>query len=249
MDAVETVRQRAKARFTEIRTLSPAVTDARPASYFLHTLDLTGTEAEIFSTFHKDSVQRRIRRARKLDIRLEKSGGEALRLFYRLHCQTRRRQGVPIQPFRFFEMLWQILPATAQPSVYLARLGHTYIAGMIVIHFGKTAYYKFGASDPEFFSSAVNQLLMWEAIRDAKQGGCTAFDFGRTSVSNPGLRAYKSRWGTKEHPLDYLQLPRAGRSRSLTETSALHRGIRRIVRCLPISVNRLAGELLYRHLA
>src|SRR5262249_42725473 len=65
-------RVRTRRRVVEIRPryMDPAVVNTTPSikagvSYCLHSLDLSSSSENIFSKFHKDCIQRKIRRARK----------------------------------------------------------------------------------------------------------------------------------------------------------------------------------------
>ena len=160
-----------------------------------------------------------------------------------------KKHGVPIQPFRFFTNLWDSFIHRDMITLLLARYEGKFIAGIIVLWFERTAYYKFGASDDVFQHTRANQLLMWEAIRRAQARGCTLFDFGRTSVANKGLCLYKRRWGTVERSLHTIRLPEGKKHGTLDETSKRHVMLKRVMTRMPSWVFRLSGELFYRHLA
>src|SRR5262249_57488518 len=54
--------------------------------------------------------------------------------FYRLHLLTRRRQGVPIQPRRFFGAIWQHLIAAGHGRVVLVETPEGRpVAGAVVL--------------------------------------------------------------------------------------------------------------------
>jgi lipid II:glycine glycyltransferase (peptidoglycan interpeptide bridge formation enzyme) len=60
--------------------------------------------------------------------------------------------------------------------VLLAELGGEPIAGLILFHFGQTAWYMYGASSNQHRNLMPNYLLQWEAMRLAKQMGYTKYD-------------------------------------------------------------------------
>jgi len=75
------------------------------ASFYGHVLDVAGGADAVFGKFDP-SVRRAIRKSEKSGLRVEISRDrEALREFYRLHCMTRGRHGVPPQPYSFFEAI------------------------------------------------------------------------------------------------------------------------------------------------
>ncbi|HEX6655748.1 MAG TPA: GNAT family N-acetyltransferase, partial [Candidatus Limnocylindria bacterium] len=74
-----------------------------------HVLPLEPDPAAVYARFHPSQVQRNIRRAERegLTVRRGSNRADLLDTFYGLHLRTRQRQGVPIQPRRFFELIWE----------------------------------------------------------------------------------------------------------------------------------------------
>ncbi|HOI95083.1 MAG TPA: GNAT family N-acetyltransferase [Syntrophobacter fumaroxidans] len=239
------------AKFVELRFSDadrPPGIEGRP-EYCCHVLDLSPREDVLFGSFHKNCVQRAVRSAGKNDIEIVEGDLHGMKEFYRLHAITRRRQGVPVQPFAFFRRLHDTLGPKQMLTVLLAQHHRRVIAGVVILRFGRKAYYKYGASDDRFSHLRANQLLMWEAIRTARREGCVTFDFGRTSLSNHGLCRYKDRWGSRRMPLSYVRIPDHRKSEVFDESSRLHGYLKEIMSRLPLSMIRLSGELFYKHLA
>ena len=69
--------------------------------------------------------------------------------------------------------------------------------------------YKYGCSDTAFQNLGGTQLLLWKTIVEAKASGLTCMDFGRSDADNPGLIAFKDRWGAKSSGLTYLRWSRS----------------------------------------
>jgi len=252
-DALERSRAELGARFFELRCFrSPgrAIDSQAEPEYYSHQLSLDRGLGAIFRSFHKSSIQRAIKKARRVDIEI--SAGEDhedLKAFYRLHLMTRRRQGVSIQPFRFFKNVWDGLHPKGMVSLLLARHRGEFVSGIIMGWFKDVAYFKFGASDDRLAHLRANQLLMWEAIRLAQERGCKRFDFGRTGVANKGLMQYKSRWGTEQSPLSYLRLPLDQESGFLKDASTRSLILKKSMMLMPSFGVRLTGELFYKHFA
>jgi lipid II:glycine glycyltransferase (peptidoglycan interpeptide bridge formation enzyme) len=122
------------------------------------------------------------------------------------------------------------------------------VAGAVFFHFGKTAIYKFGASNEAFQHLRANNLVMWEAIKWHAMRGFAVLDFGRTSLGNEGLRRFKLGWGTRERRIDYFRYDqrKSGFVTARDESSGWHN---RIFRILPVSLSRLVGAASYRHVA
>jgi lipid II:glycine glycyltransferase (peptidoglycan interpeptide bridge formation enzyme) len=112
---------------------------------------------------------------------------------------------------------------------------------------GNKAIYKFGASDTAYQDLRGNNLVMWEAIKRCARDGCESADFGRTSVTNEGLRRFKLGWGATERTIEYFKYDL--RKRSFVTDSDKASGWHNLVfRSMPPFVSRLAGTFLYKHL-
>ena len=78
----------------------------RGAEYHMHRLDLRPQVAEIFGRMHHSSTQRAVRRAEREGLTYETGTSDRLLAsFYRLLRMTRRRHGLPPQPFAWFRNL------------------------------------------------------------------------------------------------------------------------------------------------
>jgi hypothetical protein len=217
-------------------------------SFLNHQLRLSAGETLLLKGFD-DSVRRAVRKAEQGALTVEFSQSLAsMQDFYQLLGLTRRRHGVPPQPFPFFESIFTHVLAQNMGWVVLARHGPRPVAGAVYFHHGRTAVYKFGASDETYQHLRANNLVMWRAIQHYAREGYATLDFGRTSLDNAGLRKFKLGWGTQEEQIDYIRYDRAtaGYATAKDESSGWHN---RLFRALPLSLSRLAGALLYRHIA
>ena len=215
-----------------------------------HVLTLDPDPAVVYAGFHHSQVQRNIRRAERegLTLRTGSSREDLLETFYGLHLATRRRQGVPIQPRRFFHLLWERIVAPGLGSVLIVESSNRPIAAAIFLSWNRTVVYKFGASDAQAWSLRPNHLLFWNAIRTACERGYRWFDFGRTDAGQEGLRAFKLSWGAREEPLVYRALGDAPEQSTDTDRPA-NRLLAAVIRRGPAMVCRATGEVLYRYVA
>jgi len=163
--------------------------------------------------------------------------------FYNLHLHTRRNQGVPIQPLKFFKKLKTTILDHGLGFLLLAYKDDQCIAGAIFLHWHKTLTYKYGASSAIGLNFRPNNLIMWTAMQWGCEHGFTCFDLGRTDLENTGLRTFKSRWGAEEEPLYYYStIPSKSQKAS---TGNLEHIVHFVIRNSPLWVCRLLGELLY----
>jgi len=253
---VDSVKRQADEEGTqevELRTYKTAqgVCESNGARIYSNfVLSIDRSPKDLFSEFHKSCVQRAIRKAERSDLRVAQ--GETLddmRDFYRLHVLTRKRQGVPVQPFRFLKNLWTELFSRGQISLLLAQNAERVVAALVLLKFKDTVYYKFGASDRSFRHLRANQLLFWRAIQLAAQSDFKLFDFGRTALSNAGLQEFKKRWGTSAEPISYLSILSSEKSLQTMPDGNFVQIAQKILRVMPAPLTRLSGELFYRYLA
>ncbi|RXK52908.1 GNAT family N-acetyltransferase [Oleiharenicola lentus] len=219
-------------------------------SFLRHTLTLNVGEATLLAGFD-DSVRRAMRKAERSGVKVEFSRSpEAMNAFYGLMCQTRRRHGVPPQPYRFFTNIQRyILAEREQGWIVLGRdASGLPVAGAIFLHFNRRAIYKFGASDENRQELRANNLVFWRSIQHYANAGFLEMDFGRTSLGNEGLRKFKLGWGTREESVEYTRFDfrTSGHVTAKDEAQGWHN---QIFRNLPLPLSRLAGRFLYRHIA
>jgi len=220
------------------------------SSAVLHTLPLGADSAAVFRTFKRTQVQQCILKAERDGVTARRGQDwEDVQAFYKLHIQTRRRLGTPVQPYRFFRLFWERL---IQPGLGFVVLAYheqaelAPIAAAVFLAWNGTLVYKFSASDSRFWGLRPNNLVLWTAIRWGCENGYHTFDFGRTDMEDVGLRWFKSGWGTVERPLVYSYI---GGSPPSQERGRLMRLLRPIIRHSPPIVCRLIGELFYKYAA
>jgi len=221
-----------------------------PAStvFYGHQLRLAGDEATLFGNVD-GAVRRAVRKAEKSGVSLEVAQSlEAVRAFYGLLCKTRKRHGVPPQPFKFFGKIHEHILSQNRGFVVLAKYRQATVAGAVYFHWGKRGIYKYGASDETAQPLRANNLVMWEAIKWYARHGFDELHFGRTSLTNEGLRRFKLGWGTVEHMIEYVRYDwRAGGFvTAKDEAEGWHN---RVFRALPVPLSRLIGSVLYKHVA
>lgn len=237
-----------KWKYFELRGESSLYRSALPATtFFGHHLDLRCGADELFVRC-ASSVRRAVRKAEGCGLSLEVARTkDAVAKFYRLHCGTRRRLGVPPQPFSFFLSIHEHVIERELGFVVLAQHDSTPVAAAIFFQFGKAAVYKFGASDDASQEMRGNNLVMWEGIKRLAERGTETLHFGRTSLENSGLRRFKLSWGAEEETLKYFRFDTRSGAPLITRDNALgfHN---RVFRKMPLALNKLAGTLIYPHL-
>lgn len=219
-------------------------------THCIQVLHLEGTLADIRSKFHKNHILRNLKKAEKSGLRLiEGASEDAMKIFYELLCETRRKHGLPPQPYRFYRAMWQVLYPRKMLHVLLVEYQSRPVAGIILARFRDTMYYLYGGSLTDYWQYRPNHLLLWQGIQRAHTAGLRFFDFGRSGYDNPGLIEFKRRWGATEYPLYGYTLFQKNAPGS-TRRGAKERPhfMRKIISKTPMPLLKIGGSLLYRHL-
>jgi CelD/BcsL family acetyltransferase involved in cellulose biosynthesis len=230
----------------EVRGTLPALPGWNPAVIGVrHVLPLDGDLDGLrrrFSRGHRERLKQAERGP--LRVRLGRSADD-LRAFYRLQVETRRRQGVPVQPHRFFAAVWAhvVAPGLGVVALVETPAGRA-VAGAVMFGWNGTAIGKFQASDAAHWRERPNHLLYWAAIRWAAEAGNREFDFGRSDAGHTGLQDFKSGWGGRAVALSYAVTGGAGPEPS--GHGRVQSLLAPVIRHSPAFVCRAAGALLYR---
>jgi hypothetical protein len=213
-------------------------------TYQFHRLDLQRSATELFATFHKDCVQRKIRRAEREHLKYEEGSSEALLTkFYRLMVITRRRHFLPPQPLAWFRAL--IASFGSDLKIRIASKDEHPVAGILTLAHNRTMVYKYGCSDPAYNKFGGTAFLFWQAVQDAIAIGCAELDMGRSDIDNAGLIAFKEHWGARGTVLRYWTYP----NQPQNPRSAWQKNLaKRVVSAAPDAVLQAVGTILYRHI-
>jgi hypothetical protein len=212
--------------------------------YYFHSLDLSLSQEEIFKSFDRDSVQRRIERAERGGLS-EKCGRseEVLADFYNLFLITRRRQRVPPTPHAWFQNLIDEMGEALE--IRVAYKDDNPVAAILTLQFKNITYYKYGCSDSRFNNYGATPWLFWKAITSAKSRGATQFDLGRTERNNPGLLGFKNQWAPNPRKLIYWRYPQPSLPKSSSDRKKNF--AKEVFARVPGSWQVAIGKFLYPH--
>ncbi len=247
LDFLKTYGEREKWKYLELRGGEDLLGEAPFSSfYYRHVLKLSPAVDALYSQL-KSSTKRNIKKASREGVSVIQSNSlDAVRTFYRLHCLTRKKHGLPPQPFYFFQRLCDHIISRGHGKVVLAAYQGKTIAGAVFLQFGNEAIYKFGASDTKYLNLRPNDLVMWEAIHWYARQGYAKFSFGRTDADNEGLREFKSGWGAKEEIIRYFTYD-IHKQKFLTQRKSSTVFSQAVFKRIPVGLSRLVGKALYRH--
>lgn len=236
-------------RYGEIRPWVEAAAEdcgfAPGQRYVAHRLDLRAGAAAVFRGFHKDCVQRKIRRAEREGVEVEWGYSAGLvEEFYRLMIQTRRRHGLPPQPIAWFQNLGRCLGESMR--VWVARKDGRAAAAIVTGWQGRVVVYKYGASDARMHALGCMPHLMWRVVEDGAERGMEWLDLGRSDEGQSGLIAFKDHLAAERSVISYWRWPEES---GVAPSGGWGRRIMREA-CgrLPESWLTGLGSVLYRHL-
>ncbi len=211
---------------------------------YLHVLDLSPSLDNLFRGFHKDCVQRKIRRAEREGLEYQSGNSQhLLDAFYRLMVQTRRKHQLPPQPIQWFRNLVECMGDRL--SIRVAFKDGKEIAGILTLQHRNVLVYKYGASNPALQNLGGTPLLFWRTIAEAKAAGLSCLDLGRSDEDNAGLIAFKDRLGAKSSILSYQRWSR--RRLAAPTKRRLYQFVKRLFAVMPDPILRITGRILYRH--
>lgn len=214
-------------------------------SFCFHELDLSPSKESLFARLHKNSFQRKIRRASREGLTYE--AGRSPRLvneFYRLVVNTRRRHKLLPQPRNWFSNLVECMGDKAE--IRVARKDGQAIAAMLCLRHRGTTVYKYGCSDAKFHNLGAMPFLFWQLIEESKAAGVEVLDLGRSDFDNPGLVTFKDRLGANRRLMTYFRYTHAKETKSVIMSN--FQANQEFLLRMPDTVLATAGWVMYRHM-
>ncbi len=99
-----------------------------------------------------------------------------LSLLYEMYAETSVRDNFVIRPQDYYHDVWGAFIEAGLAQPLIAEVEGDSIAMVIVFRFARRAWYVYGASRAVHRDKMPNHLLQWEAIRWAREQGCTIYD-------------------------------------------------------------------------
>jgi hypothetical protein len=215
-----------------------------------HSLKLSEDPEEIKRRFHRSCVRQRIARAEQCGLRLVRGEREAdLKDFYLLHRMTRKRRGLPPQPYLLVKSLWGAFACQEMGELLLCCRGAETVAGLLLFRYKRRVSIEYSAVNAAHNDCSPVHFLFWHAIRDACLAGDHVLDFGQTSEHNKGLMEFKSHWGAEVSDLPRFIYPNIpGAPSSIHDRSVAKKLLQYVCNRAPDIALSHVGEFCYRHL-
>lgn len=138
-------------------------------------LDLQHSEDELLKNMHH-KTRYNIRLAEKKNIKIRVGNENDIDIFYDLLKETAKRDKINIFNKEYYNKLL-ITNYKLPTTLFIAEHNNKPLSAIVVIGFGDTATYLYGASSNEHRNLMPNYLIQWHAIRWAKQNKYKYYDF------------------------------------------------------------------------
>jgi lipid II:glycine glycyltransferase (peptidoglycan interpeptide bridge formation enzyme) len=138
----------------------------------------------ILARMHK-GTRNKLRRAQRHGVRISKhlsTDNAAMTVFYELLQDTSHRNGFEIAERSYYDNFMSV--AGEEAALFLAYVGDIPAAGIIVVRAVQEAVSMFGASSTEHRVQGATAYLEFEAMRWARDRGCTQYDLFGISTEN-----------------------------------------------------------------
>jgi lipid II:glycine glycyltransferase (peptidoglycan interpeptide bridge formation enzyme) len=139
-------------------------------------LDLTRSEDVLLAAM-KSKTRYNIRLAGRKGIIVRQGELADLKTIGAMYQETAARDGFTIRPLAYYLDAWRSFFEAGMGVPLLAEFEGEPVAAVFLVKYGDRVTYMYGASTSRERKRMPNYLLQWEAIRWAKEQGCTTYDF------------------------------------------------------------------------
>jgi peptidoglycan pentaglycine glycine transferase (the first glycine) len=137
-------------------------------------LDVRGSEDDILARMNQ-GTRRKIRLSARKGVKVRRGDAGDLDSFNALMAATGERDAFGVHSPAYYRRAYELF-APRHAALLMASYEGRDLGGVMVFRLGKRAWYLYGASSNEERSRMPTYGLQWEAIRWAREGGCTTYD-------------------------------------------------------------------------
>ena len=168
-------------------------------------VNLEGSEEDLLGAM-KSKTRYNIRLAKRKDVVVKASDDVAA--FHHMMLTTGERDAFGIHSLAYYQKAYELFASEGKCALLVAFYQEKPLAGLMAFAQGKTAWYLYGASTNEERNRMPTYLLQWEAMRWARDQGCTSYDL----------------WGVPDQPEEELEEHFTNRSDGLWGVYRFKRG-------------------------
>ncbi len=167
-------------------------------------LDVTPSIEDLSAAF-KQKTRYNIKVAEKRGVTVEiDNSDEAFERYLQLTEETTKRQGFYAHSREYHKKMWSILHPAGIAHLLVAKYNGEIITTWVLFKFNDTLYYPYGASTREHREVMANNLVMFTAIKLAKEWGLKYLDMWGALGPEPdssdpwfGFHTFKSGYGAR----------------------------------------------------
>ncbi|MHB1295062.1 MAG: lipid II:glycine glycyltransferase FemX [Anaerolineae bacterium] len=138
-------------------------------------VDLRGSEEDVLARFGRNT-RYKVRSAARKGVTVRVAEAQGVPLFDRLIQATAERHHIAMHGASYYRAAYELFAPNGQVGLLLAENDGQVLAGMMVFAMGERSWNVYTASSDTHRDLMPNYLLQWEAMRWARQRGCTSFD-------------------------------------------------------------------------
>lgn len=124
----------------------------------------------------KQRTRYKVRLAEKKGVAIRRGNPSDFEPIADLYAETSARDGFLIRDKQYYLDVWQRFYKAGMLTPLIAEVEGNMVAAVMIFVTGNTARYVYGMSGQEHREKMPNYLLQWEAIKLAKEKGCTTYD-------------------------------------------------------------------------
>ena len=138
-------------------------------------LDLTLSEDEMLARM-KQKARYNVRYAGRKGVAVRIGTVDDLGLLFRMYAETSDRDGFVIRGEEYYRSVWGTFLESDMLDPLIADVDGEPVGALMLFRFAGRAWYLHGMSRELHRKKMPNYLLQWEAMRRAKEMGCTEYD-------------------------------------------------------------------------
>lgn len=136
-------------------------------------IPLEGSEEDILARM-KQKTRYNIRLAMKKEVEVKPSS--TVEEFYEIAKVTAQRDQFGVHSLKYYQRVYELFHPHGNCELLTAYYESKPLASLFVFAFGEHSYYLYGASSDLERNRMPAYLIQWEAMRWAKQRGCSTYD-------------------------------------------------------------------------
>ncbi len=146
---------------------------------YLCVVSLKGRDADAVLKGMNQQWRRNIKKAAKAGVQVRSTGVEGVDTFYDLYAETAERDHFFPRAKSYFQQMVTAFSGGGEQvtgRIYEAHVDGDVLASALMVRVGDTFSYLYGGSTERNRDARASNALQWQAIQDAIEAGCTAYD-------------------------------------------------------------------------